>query len=165
MLGDVASVATLVLFVIYFLGRLITIINEESICYDTISYVSDDVCNISDIIDTFETDSDGYITAIVLTSKQGINDIKVYELFYDKELNEIKNRKTVVATCDFLNVGQSFAIKTQIPEIIPRYRIEYITHDFRKVEFDILDNMKNGVVSEMIRPKHTLKSVLYYFFR
>lgn len=168
MLGNVASVATLVLFIIYFVGRFITVLNERSVCYDIISYVQGDVCNNFDIICTLDVEKDdtsNNITTVVLTSKQGISKIKIYKLFYDEKYNEIKSKKSEVASCDFLNIGQSYAIKTHIPELIPHYRIEYITHDFRKIELDIRDNLKNGVVSEMIRPKHTIKSVLYYLFR
>lgn len=171
MLGDIASIATLILFVIYFIGRAITIFMEKQMCYDEISFLSREEINKYDIIDevsTVVTDddtNDDYITVVMLTSKQGIRNIKVFEITYDNELNEIKNGMNEIGKCGFLNVGQSFAIITELPELIPKYRIVYYTQDFKKVTFDVSDNLKSGVASEMLRTKHTLKSMLYYLFR
>ena len=39
--------------------------------------------------------------------------------------------------------------------------IEYETIEYMKVKLEWIDNMKNGVYSELVTPKNTLKSVLY----
>lgn len=172
MIGDMASIATLILFVIYFVGRTITVFMEKQICYDEISFLSSrepDKYDIIEEVNTIAWDDDnwsaGNITMVVLTSKQGIRNIKVYEIAYDDNYNEIEDGLKEIDKCDFLNVGQSFAIITELPELIPKHRIVYYTQDFKKVTFNISDNLKSGVASEMLQAKHTLKSILYYLFR
>ena len=171
MVGIISSIATLILFVIYFIGRIITIKMEKHIYYDKITFEApEDVYGKYDIIDEINTvnNSEGeatYQTVVVLTSLQGIRDITVYELAYDNMMNEQKEHKKVIASQDFLNIGQSYAIRTIIPEIFPNYRIEYRTQDKRKVTFNITDNLKNGVLSEMVEIRHTLCSYIYYLFR
>ena len=171
MLGDIASIATLILFVIYFIGRAITIGIEKNLCTEKISFEADqDIYNRYDIVEEVSTgdapDSDADMRAtIILTSTQGIWNIKIYQIAYDDDFNEIKKISKCIEAYDFLNIGQSYVIKTFVPEIIPRYRIEYRTQDMKKVTFDIAENLKNGVISELLVPKHTVKSLVYYLFR
>jgi hypothetical protein len=170
-LGGISAVATLILFVIYFVGRCIVIGIEKKVCYDEVAYISakDSRCyNIVDQIDTVSSNGDDETNAsiklFVLTSRQGIRNIETFKICYDDGFKRIA-KLLKVASCDFLNVGQSFAIKVFVPEIFPEYRIVFHTQDFKKVTLDISDNLKSGVVSEMLRPKHTFKSILYYLFK
>lgn len=171
MLGDISAIATLILFIIYFLGRTITILMERSICYDEIVYVPVEEQNNYDIVDEVcATDHDTSMSSInsemvILTSRQGIHNIKVFKIGYDKDFNELPSATKKIAECKFLNIGQSYAIVTYVPECIPNYRITYRTQDFKKVTLNILENRKNGIVSEMISPKHTVWSIFYYLFR
>lgn len=171
-LADAATMATLILFVIYFIGRIITVRMEKNMFYDEIVFTSSDCIENKryDIIDEISTEnlnneSSEYETIVIITSRQGIRNLKIEKMFYDDELNEIKSKRETVGECKFLNIGQSFAIRTFIPELIPRYRIEYETQDFRKVSFELLDNFKSGIISETVVVKHTLKSIIYYLFR
>lgn len=171
MLGNISAIATLTLFIIYFIGRVITIFMERDICHDEIKFLPIDHMDKYDIVEELETFTinenmqEEFPSTVILTSKQGIRNISVFELVYDNELNEMKKSAKTITTYDFLNIGQSFAIKTFVPELIPRYRIVYHTQDFKKVTLNISENLKSGVASEMLHPKHTFKSVFYYLFR
>ena len=171
MLGDISAIATLTLFVIYFIGRVITILMERDICYDEIRFLPLINADKYDIVEEFQTVAlngdiqEEFLSTVILTSKQGIRNISVFKLVYDNEGNEIKKNAKTVGSYGFLNIGQSFAMKTFVPELIPQYRIVYYTQDFKKVTLNISENLKSGVVSEMLQPKHTFKSVFYYLFR
>ena len=39
--------------------------------------------------------------------------------------------------------------------------IEYDTMEYMRVELEWIDNKKNGVYSELVVPKNTVKSVVY----
>ena len=45
------------------------------------------------------------------------------------------------------------------------YEIEYYTYDFKKVKVELWTNLKNGVITESAKPKHTFKSLCYYLFK
>lgn len=171
MLSDISAVATLVLFFIYFIGRVITIAIEKDICHDKITFESSDgIREKYEIVDEISTldnqrSETDFCTTIVLTSTQGIWEIKVFEIAYDEEFNRKESCDREIASYAFLNIGQSYAINTFVPEIFPAYRIEYRTQDMKKVTFEISDNLKNGVISEKIVPNHTIKSIIYYLFR
>lgn len=77
-LGDIASIATLILFVIYFAGRIITIVRTRDIFSDEIKIemVDFDQSGLN-IVDIFDLENEPY-NAFVLTSKHGIYDLSVY---------------------------------------------------------------------------------------
>lgn len=165
LVSNAASVATLILFIIYFIGRAITVHQERALYFDKLDirraqdrkYNSDD-----DAVEEWTLEENPY-NVFTLTSAQGIWNLKVYQYELDKEWNIIGEKK--IRDYPFLNVGQSIAFYLTLPEIMPKYRVEYITVDFKKVQFELRDNMKNGVLSEIATPKHTVKSVMYYMFR
>ena len=168
MLSNAASIATLVLFAIYFIGRFITIFRMQELepidliltdtKFDRMKY---------QIVDEFLYDipPEGEVWPIlVLRSISGIRSLVLYEYQYDNELNVI-DKKVVSRRSKLVNIGQSIVFYTGLPELVPMYEIEYETMDYRKVVFPVVDNMKSGVLTEFMVPKHTVKSVLYYFFR
>ena len=173
MFSDIASGATLVLFVIYFIGRIITIVIEKEMQYDEISYekMKYGFSKSYDIVDQLtitepDPNEENY-NCVVLTSKQGIRNIKIYSLEYDYENLEQKPKQgQLIGEYKFLNIGQSYAIYVNVNEMFAAHRIVYETHDLKQVTFDIVDkDMVNGVASFLSQPKHTWKSRMYYMFR
>lgn len=159
-LSDIASISTLILFIIYFVGRTITIFTVRKINYETIKVSKADTC-AEEIDEVWNVEDVPY--AVLLTSTQGIFDIKLYKKIYDNELNLIGYK--LEAKKDFLNVGQVLEIKTVLPDIYAFYKLEYTMVDYRKVSFELVDNMKGGTFSSLAEPRHTWKSVLYYYFK
>jgi len=173
MFSNIASGATLILFGIYFIGRIVTIVIEKDMQYDEISYekMKYGFSRHYDIVDQL-TISEPNLTeenynCIVLTSKQGIRNIKIYSLEYDYEnLEQKPKQEQLIGECKFLNIGQSYAIYANVNETFAGHRIVYETHDLKQVTFDIVDkDMVNGVASFLSQPKHTWKSIVYYLFR
>ena len=168
MLSNAASIATLILFVVYFLGRFITIFRMQELepIDLTLTDTSFDL-NAYLIVDEFLNNSppQGEVwPVLILKSITGIRSLVLYQYQFDDELNVI-DKKVISKRNKLVNIGQSVAFYTGIPEIEPIYEIEYETMDYRKITFPIVDNLKSGVLSETMIPKHTIKSILYYFFR
>lgn len=169
MISNIASIATIVLFVIYFVGRTITIFAQVDVCCDEVLF-----CNVGqaeekfNIIENWGDIGDAeeeLLSVVVLTSKQGIRKIKITRIGYDENLNYCRKNSKLLYAKDFLNIGESVVFTTYLPEVIPIYKLEFRTLDFKKVSLEILDNLKSGVASEMLVAKHTIKSVLYHLFR
>lgn len=160
MLGNIASIATLILFIIYFAGRTIAIFSVKGIWHDQIMDLPKDRTSVN-IVDEIGED---YGYSKLLISKEGIRNFKMYSLEYNSDYSKIIHKEEIFST-DFLNVDQAIAIHYETAETFPRFCIEYETPDYRKVCFNWNDNLKNGVMSEIICIKHTFKSFMYYFFR
>lgn len=163
-LGDIASIATLILFVIYFAGRIITIVRTRDIFSDEIKIemVDFDQSGLN-IVDIFDLENEPY-NAFVLTSKHGIYDLSVYKVVYDDNFNRIRREQIKEYKYEFLNIDQSLVFNTTSPELFPMYEVEYYTPDYKRVTIVLWDNLKNGVMSESAKPKNTIKSVLYHLF-
>lgn len=160
LVSNICSGITLFLFVVYIIGRGMTIWSQRDLYFDKI-----EVKPSASDLRGYEIIERVYLknpinNVAIITSKEGIRDLKIIEYKYDKGYNEVIETK-VIKQYQILKVGQSVAIYFDMPEIFPHYRIEYRTGDYRKVEFDLWVNMKNGVVSETVYPRHTCKSVLY----
>ena len=78
LIGDIASIATLLLFGVYFIGRIITILSIKPIWNDKIVYAED----ATDVVEEFKYDDSGYGMAI--TSSGLIRNMKIYEAVYDQ---------------------------------------------------------------------------------
>lgn len=164
LISNICSVITVLLFVIYIIGRSMTIWSQRDLYFDKIEVKP----STSDLRE-YEIIERVYLkkpinNVAIITSKEGIRDLRIIEYKYDKGYNEVIETK-VIKQYPILKIGQSVAIYFDMPEIFPYYKIEYHTGDYRKVDFDLWVNMKNGIVSETVYPRHTCKSVLYYFFR
>lgn len=159
-LGDWASVATLILFVIYFIGRVITIYRFQKLETNEIRIVTEntDISNY-EIVDGFSLDDDPTYT-IIIKSVTGIKSLTIYKIIYDSEMNQI-GREATANRMSFINIGHAIAISLSLPEILPRYELEYETMDYKKVTLQLVDNLKSGIISEGVVAKHNFKSVLY----
>ena len=160
-LGDIASIATLVLFVFYFVGRAIAIVRNRNVFLDDIRIEHSDFDQSKlDIVECFKLEPNPY-NAFVLTSEQGIYDLSVYQILYDEDCHRTGRKKVEGFTYDFLNKGQSLAFFLTSPELFVTYEVEYYTQDYKKVTISLWDNPKNGVMSESAIPQNTFKSVMY----
>ncbi|OUN21948.1 hypothetical protein [Pseudoflavonifractor sp. An85] len=163
-LGTVSSVATLILFVIYFIGRTIATFQSRGLYSDKLAIegAKDFDHAKYDVIETVILEEDAY-NVFVIISSQGIWNLKIFQYEFDDEMNVVGEHLT--GKFLFLNIGEAIAIKLTVPEIISTYRVEYISYDYKKIKFDLCDNMRNGVMSQIVTPRHTFRSLVYYFFR
>lgn len=163
-LGDIASIATLILFVFYFVGRVLTIIRNRDIFSDELKIESADFNKEGiDIVETFDIEDNPY-NAFILTSKQGIYDLTVYKIIYDDKFNRIKRIELKEYKYGFLNLGQSLEFRITSPEFLTTYEVEYYTPDYKRVTIALWDNPKNGVMSESANPKNTFRSIMFHLF-
>lgn len=165
-IGFIASMATLILFVIYFIGRYWTIKTTRWICEEKITILSDDNVSSYNIIESFDLSNEHQKSVprqILLTSVQGIYDFKIYKCQFD--LIKGITSKEEIYNVPFVNIGNSIEITVYLPEYGPDYIIEFTTNDYRQVTKELVDNMKNGVISEEFTAKHTVKSIFYHLFK
>lgn len=158
------SLASIILFLIYIIGRGITIIAVDRLWRDKI-YTGDRDYSVFNVIDSVSVSD--YIfqqDAIqgVLVSKEGIRNIKVFRVKEDiNKIPCIKDR--LIYEKDFLNIDEALSFYVETGDLFPTLLIEYEAFDYMKVNIEWRDNLINGVHSERIRPKHTLRSFFYYF--
>lgn len=163
-LGDIASVATLILFAFYFIGRIITIARNRYVFTDELRMMGAEFDNKEfDIVEVFDLEKKANNT-FILTSRQGIYDLAVYRILYDSDFNQIGRKRLEKSSYSFLNVGQSLAFRVTSPEISTTYEVEYNTPDYKRVTIALWDNPKNGVLSESAKPKNTFKSIMFHLF-
>ena len=163
-LGDIASIATLILFVFYFIGRMIIIIRNRSVFLD--EFKMEEVSfnrGGFDIVKTFELERNP-VNAFILTSRNGIYNLSVYRIQYSDDLKFVTREQMKDYKYDFLNIGQSLEFLATSPELRPLYEVEYYTPDYKKVIVSLWDNPKNGIMSESATPQITFKSVLFHLF-
>lgn len=158
-----SSVATLILFVFYFTGRILTIISVKRIWRDKI-IINTHNCKKYDIVDTVVVGEEANERYGILLSKEGIRDLKVYNVVCNKD-NLPTQKGSLLLDKPFVNVDHAVAFHVEPGELFPTLIIEYLTFDYMKVRIEWRDNLKTGVFSEFIQPKHTLRSFCYYFFR
>ena len=163
-LGDIASVATLILFAFYFIGRAITIFRFRGVFPDEIRMEAADFEKSGEqIVESYFLEENPR-NAFVLTARQGIYDLSVYRILYDDSFHFTGRQKLEGMAYPFLNLGQSVEFLCTSPELLPEFEVVYYTPDYKKVTVTLWDNPKNGVMSESARPQNTLWSVLFHLF-
>lgn len=156
-----ASIATLILFLLYFVGRIITVFAVKNIWKDKV-VLNETSYSQYDIVDEV-CSPDGYDSPIygLLVSKEGIRNLKVFSVDDDENGLPCKKGKLFYSR-SFLNLEQAIAIKVMTGDLFPTLFIEYDSIDYTHICIEWRDNLNNGVFSEMVVPKHTLKSIFYY---
>ena len=95
MLSDIASIATLILFIIYFIGRVITIFIEKNIKYEKIEIYSseNEIPRDLKIIDEFKCDEFSKEILVIMPMTKSYNWVKIYECKYNEESNGIEKKQ------------------------------------------------------------------------
>ncbi len=166
MLGDIASIATLILFVIYFIGRVISIIIERNIKFESIDiYCSEkDISKSLKIVDEFRCCENISEILIITPQTKSYNWIAIYKCKYDEKKNQLVKTKQLYKTNRIYN-DTSFRVDTIISCAIPQYVLEFERSDYMKGKLYLQHNGKNGIEEEMLEFKHTLRSIIYYLFK
>ena len=163
-IANVASIITIILFIIYIVGRIIAILKEKNLIYEKIEIFyknSKESLKKYKIVDEFELDKESDEYLIITPNDKSFDYISIYE--YSDYLSGKKRR--IYKRDKVLNKGYSIKINVIIAESMPRYLIKFQRSDYMNGEMEVVYNGKNGVQEEMIKCNHTLKSILYYFFK
>lgn len=158
---DLATLATLILFLFYFVGRIITICTVKKLWRDKVIF-SEINRNEYGIVDEVGDKPCGcnFHFCAYLVSAEGMRNIKIYTADLSN-IDEGVCKGELIYQRDFLNIDQGIKINIETGDIFPTLFIEYETMDFMNVSLKWNDNLKNGVFSEMVVPKNTVRSVLY----
>lgn len=166
MLGDLASIATLILFVIYFIGRFITIFIEKQIKYESID-IYDTEKNIKEnekIVEEFKCDDKYFNILIIKPTEKSFKWFRIYENIYDDK-NNFVTKKEKIYECNNIYNGHAIRVDAELAETFPRYTIEFKRSDYMIGKLNLSGNFKNGVQEEFLKYNHTFMSVIYYLFR
>lgn len=167
-LGDVASVATLVLFVFYFLGRAWTITKEKALMRESFALEKTEFDDefIEDRENYYDIDGTGEIISI--TSEIPILWMKVISIKYSGDWVDITPRK-VAPIVDLKKPIQSncpIFLRMDIPDGMPVYKIRFCRFDYMIVSFDIGYNGRVGGMAPVhYKVSHTVRSLLYYLLK
>lgn len=165
MLGNIASVATLILFVIYFIGRIISLIIEKKMIYEKVDIYAneEEIPKDIKIVEGYRCKHDGEIL-IITPYEKSYNWLAIYECKYNEKTNKLEKIKELEKFQNIIN-NTSVRIDAIFTCGIPLYMIEFERADGIRGTLILQSNGKNGVQEEMVRIKHTWKSVIYYLFR
>jgi len=163
-IANISSIATIILFIFYFVGRIIIILKEIKLVCEKIELFitnDDEIFNKYKIVDDISLDDDCIEYMIITPCDKSYNWIKVFK--YDD--TELKKKTCKYYRKDILNKGHSIKINANIAETIPKYLVQFERSDYIVGEMIIAHNGKNGIQEEMIKCNHTIKSILYYILK
>lgn len=164
LIGTIASIITLISFIIYFTGKIIKIKISKKLIFEDIQvhYNLDKVNQELKIVEEFDVGANN-TENLIISSKDPINWIKIYECDWHDSKNSII-KGNLVEEYGFLKAGHTIQINTYLPCGMPAYLVEFERYDYLLGSFCISENSKNGVLDEFIKMTHTFKSYMYYIF-
>ncbi|MBO1264486.1 hypothetical protein J3A84_05460 [Proteiniclasticum sp. SCR006] len=163
-LGDVASVATLLLFITYIAGRVwrVKIVLDSK--FDVL-----EVKDFSEDIPALITEEDNYIDLggphlIKLSSPIKIRQVTFHKIDYSiDDSGDMQSKLNFGSSHIKIEPHECLYIGIELSETLPLHqiRIEYI--DFSIATFGISENRRNGSIEkENYEVKSTIKTYLYY---
>lgn len=165
MIGNIASIATLILFIIYFIGRIMSLIIEKKMVFERVDtyFREEDIPHNLKIVDEYRCECADEIL-IITPHEKSYKWLAIYECKFNEKTNKLEKGKELERFKNILN-DTSVRIDTIISCGIPSYMIEFERTDFTRGILALYCNNKNGVQEELIESHHTWKSVIYYLFR
>ena len=160
-IGNVSSVVTLFLFVIYIIGHLWRIIVSRNLLYEKFqmeNMSNDEVEKVDKLIDL--SGDNGEIFSV--SSPNGIRKISLYKCKYIEETNCLE-KEQLVSEFSNVNINEKVYVRGVIPEGVPNTYVELEKTDYVKIGFAVATSGKNGeFVKVDYKCKMTLKSWIYY---
>lgn len=157
-IGNIASIATLVLFVFYFIGRWWCITIEKKDLYEKIDIQVVDEEEDLNIIDVNGEE------IIKMTSEKYLNWIKFYDAIWNGKKSIKKG--TLIKKIKNINRNESMYFKISIPDGIPNTIIEYQRSDYIKGRFIVRsDGRGTGYHASDFKLKTTFRSWMYYMLK
>lgn len=171
-ISNISSVATVILFIFYFLGRILNIKVEEKPSTERLVRCTftnphnPETCLIlgdsfnGEVIDTISLRKNSH-EGFILYSSVAMEKVEVFSIDYKEfpfKTNETLccNYKTSIPT------GYGLLFQVELSEGFPEYKIVVTRCDYRKTEILISENNKNGILDIGNKTKHTFLSLLYY---
>lgn len=157
-IGMLSSIATLILFLVYLIGKYFSIKKQEVLLSETINvcYGSDATVKVRGSIDIGEDTSE----EIYISSSEPLRYVRL--CLYDVEKDLDKQNKSFEKEYSNLKNGQVLQVNTYLACGAPVYYVEYQRFDYVIGRFVLAENGKNGDLMEQLHIKHTRRSILYY---
>lgn len=160
--GFSSSVATLILFILYFCGKYFIIKQMKNTIFENVVRYDSNPINLR-VVEEYNV-GENNSEQLFIYSSNPLNWIKVYECSYDDNKKIFVKNKLIIKH-GYLRNGFSIKINTYLPCGLPSYILEYQRFDFIIGSLLLSENGKNGIVDEGLSIKHTFKSLLYYLVK
>lgn len=167
-IGTISSVATLILFVFYFLGRIWIMLKTKNLMLE--DFDVEDIDHCSDVPEDrgIYYDINGGGEIVTIRSSQPILWLNVIPIKYNDDFEDItkKKDKPIVTHRNLIKRNESICLRIDICDGLPVYKVCFQRFDYIIVSFDIEYNGRNGGVSPTnYKMNHTCKSILYLLFK
>jgi hypothetical protein len=163
-ISEISSIATLILFGLYFIGRILTMHVERNIRNIRVeSYYKDMPFDNYDIVDEEMIDECDY-EGIIITPLSDLNYIRIVKCIWNEKKGKLIEGKVIYEYKNLIT-DYSLLVKIALPCGMPTYKLYFQRCDYMKGEMYIAENGKNGILSEGLKMKHTIKSRIYYIVR
>ena len=169
-LGDAASVATLVLFIFYFIGRIWTIRKNTQLMLEDFSL--EDASDCVDFADSreifYHLENSEYGEIISMRYKQPLLWLHIIPITYDGDARKTVRRKAVpiISHDKLIPENKPIYIRTDLPEGFPRYMVRFRRFDYFEGSFELsYDGSFGGMHPAEYHLHPTFKGFLYYFVR
>ena len=158
-----SSIATLILFIFYFWGRVWTINlkKKEKLEKFDVEYVYD-----TDIEEKKNEYNLGGNEQLKIVSENAMNWIKAYKVEYDGTGNEFAWDKEPLCVHTYLQAHEPIYFNTMIPEGVPNLGIKFERSDYIQGSFIVgYDGRYGGVHPVDYHLENTIKSKFYYILK
>ncbi len=163
MIGDLSAIATLILFIFYFLGRIWSLRINKKFLYEKIEL--DGLAN-----DEYKNQKRFYKIngdeVLKIVSAQYLNWIKIYSVSYSLKKQKFHKKTELIQTISDININEPIYISVIIPEGIPNIMIKYQRFDYIIGEFLVkFDGRGIGYSGKDYKFKNTLNTYIYYLVK
>lgn len=177
-LSTISSVCTVILFLLYIIGRIVLVLFNRSLFTERIEFYTDDEMNensddpTSDISSKYRIIDEDDITqneddnpgTLMITSIHGIRNIMV--LAVNTETDELDKRGAPLYVYKgLLDPGMTISLRVNTPECQRYGVLVVITNNYEKWELDLedygLDGVTKSLPTEEFKQKITIKTILY----
>lgn len=159
-LSNIASIATLILFFMYFIGRIWTISKEKHFASETFSVTA--FSGNDNAIINYDEEMGDIITII---SSVAYKRLSIKEGEYDWNNNCFVSKKEVFVIYD-VPVNRAIVMRVDIPDIAIRHQVSFQRYDGMKGSFFLARSGKDGsFIPYNYELHHTFSSVMFYIFK
>lgn len=165
-----ASVATLILFVFYFIGRIWSIHIRKNEVHETVTYLDDPLDEMSrDVLENRKLFySFGNEVTACITFEQPVRWVKVCKTNLNDFVNDSVEADEILHEIKDLPAGSNFYVEAVLPEGSQPYWIEYERYDYSKARIFLIYSGLSGNIATITNQeltKKSWKSWIYYLVR
>ncbi len=176
-ISGASAIATLFLFILYFIGRLISMVQSMKIIYESIyiCYGDEDYHNVIEKSSGIAVDcslpNNGGDVRVIFIPSQPVFDFGIYNIEYDDEtLSTYKiSNKNLIEDSFFnnsvLSPGMAVVIEVgSLPDLYASYALKYKRFDLMKCSYNIVSDMF-GLSSQLIQTKYSIQGIINNFVK